>query len=212
MTNEFDNSTQAGENQSANGSSTGAGQLRQEAQAVAQDLGKVAKDQLKEQAEAGKEQAAKGVESLSAAIDEAASSMEGTQTEVLAEYARKSSEQLAAIANMLHERSLDEIAAEARQLARTKPMMFMLGSVVVGFGLSRFLKASQPHEYQQGQRQFNGDDTAIEDPAYTYDRYAGYDQDQDTAYEQAGAFEDPSAYEPRAGNSPSNSGQAPTNQ
>lgn len=45
-------------------------------------------------------------------------------------------------ANALHDRSVSEIAADVRALARRNPGAFAVGAAVVGFALARFLRAS----------------------------------------------------------------------
>jgi len=107
---------------------------------------KAAKEEVagaaKMQAEAGKDRAADKLNDLSDAIDQVADSISENDKLGLASYVRSTSSQLAALAGRLQESSLDELAEEAKELARRKPAAFMLGSVVVGFGLSRFIKAS----------------------------------------------------------------------
>jgi hypothetical protein len=100
----------------------------------------------KAQAEAGKDQAATKLNDLSDAIDQVATSISENDKLGLASYVHDTSTRLASLANRLQERSVDELAQEAKELARRKPTAFMLGSVIVGFGLSRFLKASVHHD------------------------------------------------------------------
>ena len=99
-------------------------------------------DAAKVQAEAGKEKAAGKLNDLSEAIDQVADSISENDKLGLASYVRSTSSQLASLASMLQERSMDELAIEAKELARKRPTAFMLGSVMLGFGLSRFIKAS----------------------------------------------------------------------
>jgi hypothetical protein len=99
----------------------------------------------KGKAEAGKEQAANKLSDLSDVIDQVADSICENDKLGLASFVRTASDQLSSLASKLQERSMDELAEEAKDLARRRPTAFMLGSVAVGFGLSRFVKASTHH-------------------------------------------------------------------
>lgn len=103
----------------------------------------------REQAETGKAKAANKLNDLSDAIDQVADSISENDKLGLASYVRNTSSQLASLASRLQESSMDELAEEAKELARKRPTAFMLGSVMVGFGLSRFLKASTHHNHTQ---------------------------------------------------------------
>lgn len=93
-------------------------------------------------AEEGQRKVADETDALSDAIDAAASSLDDHDREGLARYARELSSQLSNAAGQLEGRSVDELASDAKRLARDNPALFMLGSISVGFGLSRFFKAS----------------------------------------------------------------------
>jgi hypothetical protein len=97
-----------------------------------------------EHAEAGKEQATEQRESLADVADAVAESLKEHQQEGLAGYARGMSDGLSSLASHLQRRSIDDLVHDARKLARNNPSMFLLGSIAVGFGLARFLKASEP--------------------------------------------------------------------
>ena len=87
-------------------------------------------------------QAAGQVEQVAKVIDETAERLKRENHEGLAAYASQVAGSIESVANRLRNSSVDELATEARQLARSNPTMFLLGSVAVGFGLTRFLKAS----------------------------------------------------------------------
>ncbi len=106
----------------------------------------------KVQAETGKEKAASKLNDLSDAIDQVADSISENDKLGLASYVRTTSSQLATLATRLQESSMDELAEDAKELARKRPTAFMLGSVMVGFGLSRFLKASTHHNHAASSR------------------------------------------------------------
>lgn len=102
--------------------------------------------EARDMAEDGQKRIADGADALSDAIDAAASSLDDHDRDGLARYARELSSNLADAAGQLEGRSVDELAQDAKRLARDNPAMFMLGSIAVGFGLSRFFKASAKHE------------------------------------------------------------------
>lgn len=103
-----------------------------------------------EQAEAGQQRLAEEADALSDAIDAAAQNLDDQDREGLARYARQLSMQMADAAGQLEARSVDELASDAKRLARHNPALFMLGSIAVGFGLSRFFKASAERDHHDG--------------------------------------------------------------
>ncbi len=95
----------------------------------------------REKAQSGQKYIVDGADALSDAVDAAAASLDDHDREGLARYARELSGNLADAAGHLEGRSVDELANDAKRLARNNPALFMLGSIAVGFGLSRFFKA-----------------------------------------------------------------------
>lgn len=119
-------------------------------QKLEDDLAKAkqeAKHKVRKQAESGQHHLASEADALSNAIDAAASKLDDQDREGLARYARELSGNLADAAGKLEDRSVDELANDAKRLAQDNPALFMLGSIAVGFGLSRFFKASAHHEH-----------------------------------------------------------------
>lgn len=114
---------------------------------------------VREKAEAGQHSLASGADALSDAIDAAAQNLDDHDRQGLASYAREVSSNLAAAAGQLEGRTVDELANDAKRLARDNPALFMLGSIAVGFGLSRFFKAS-------AERNHPDDDTAYRTETY----------------------------------------------
>lgn len=112
--------------------------VEQDAREVKHEAGAKAR----EQAEAGQHKLAEGADALSDAIDAAASNLDDHDREGLARYARELSSNLASAAGQIEGRSVDQLANDAKRLSRNNPALFMLGSIAVGFGLSRFFKAS----------------------------------------------------------------------
>lgn len=122
-----------------------ADKLKREAGQLTREGAQAARDR----AESGKERAAEELDSLSEAVDRAASAFSEEDREGLANYMRSASEQMSSLSRRLHERSIDELTEDAKRLARRNPAAFMLGSIALGFGLSRFLKASPPGQRRE---------------------------------------------------------------
>lgn len=96
----------------------------------------------KAQLDSGLVQAAGQVDQIAKAVDDAASRLKDEHQEGLAAYAGQFASSISSLAERLRERSVDDLANDARQLARSNPALFLAGSVAVGFGLTRFMKAS----------------------------------------------------------------------
>ncbi|MEX0706874.1 MAG: hypothetical protein WD078_02845 [Woeseia sp.] len=140
----------------------------------ARDVKREASSQAREKAKVGKHRIADEADNLSDAIDAAASNLDDHDRDGLARYARELSSNLANAAGQLEGRSVDELASDAKRLARNNPALFMLGTIAVGFGLSRFFKASAEHDHQDDAQRadaprnnapFGNNDASIGTPA-----------------------------------------------
>ncbi len=150
---------------------TGNGSPKQKMEQDIRGLKREAGAKGREQAEAGQHRLAAEADTLSDAIDTAASSLDDHDREGLARYARELSSNLANAAGQLEDRSVDELANDAKRLARNNPAMFMLGSIAVGFGLSRFFKASAEHDHDSDDRTHGADDVTTGTPMQARDRH-----------------------------------------
>ncbi len=129
--------------------------LKSEAAATKDKLAELAQTAAsagKAQLDTGLGQAAGQVEQVAKVIDETADRLKRENHEGLAAYASQVAGSIESVANRLRNSSVDELATEARQLARSNPTLFLLGSVAVGFGLTRFLKASSRMSDGSGQQ------------------------------------------------------------
>lgn len=106
------------------------------------ELAETATSAGKAQLDSGLTKAAGQVDHIAKALDDAAARLKDEHQDGLASYATQVATSITSLADRLRESSVDELASEARQLARANPAMFILGSIAVGFGLTRFLKAS----------------------------------------------------------------------
>ena len=107
-------------------------------------------DKTTEQAKAAADneinEAAETVSELSDVIDAAAETLSDQDREGLASYARQLSGSISSLADKLQSKSIDDLAKDAKAMARNNPNGFLLGSIALGFGLSRFAKATESPE------------------------------------------------------------------
>ena len=125
--------------------------MKSDAAGLAQDV----KRQGEEQFESRKHTAAAQTERLAEVVDRAAEELRGQDQQSLADYAGELAGSMKNFAESIRERSLDELLRDTQQLARNNPTLFVMGSVVAGIALSRFLKASADRSDRGG-----GDDYA----------------------------------------------------
>lgn len=102
-----------------------------------------AKAEAEARVESGSRRAAENVDEIAEAVGTAASRLSDSEHESLAQYANQLASHLSGLSARLRERNVDELAADVRNIARRNPALFVLGSVAVGIGLSRFAKASR---------------------------------------------------------------------
>ena len=76
------------------------------------------------------------------AIDDAADALASSGHESLSQAAAALSDQARKFSTYLEDRRLEDLIGDARRLAQRNPALFVAGGVVLGFALSRFLKAS----------------------------------------------------------------------
>ena len=100
----------------------------------------------KERLEAQSEAAATRVDDVADAIGSAASRLDELDHQGLAEYANQMASALTDLSVKLREKSVDELAHDVGSIAKRNPALFLLGSVAVGLGLSRFAKAKAPQQ------------------------------------------------------------------
>lgn len=100
---------------------------------------------MKAEAEARKHDAAGRVDEVASAVDRAAEELHDNPT--LSRYASDLAGSMHRVAVRMRERSVDDLAEEMRQLARSNPALFVLGSLGAGFALARFMKASPHREH-----------------------------------------------------------------
>jgi hypothetical protein len=109
----------------------------------------------KEQLSQSSERAATGVDHLADAVGSAASRLTELEHEGLADYANRLASYMSDMSAKLREKNVDELAQDVRSIAQRNPALFVLGSVAVGLGLSRFAKATRKRD-RENVNEFGG--------------------------------------------------------
>jgi hypothetical protein len=133
--------------------------LKQQAKERAADLGKSAK----RQADAALDRGGRAAGEFADAIDAAAAELSDEDREGLARYTKQLSSSMQRIAEQLQNKNVDELAADVRRLARNNPNAYLLGSVALGFGLSRFFKATSRPRPEQRHEAHTAEDPQLAD-------------------------------------------------
>jgi hypothetical protein len=103
-----------------------------------------AKEHGSAQFEQYRDTAAQQIETLAQSAQSAAEQMQEDDTFGLSHYITDIAQNMTSLASNLRGKSVDELLQQAGKLARDNPALFITGSVALGFGLSRFLRASSP--------------------------------------------------------------------
>ena len=110
------------------------------AKQAARDAGANARQAARSYGEAQKRSAAEGMSGLAAALHSAARQLENTPSGALAPFVEQAAERIDDASQRLREEDLSALLARAEGLARRQPMVFIGGSIVLGFAVARMLK------------------------------------------------------------------------
>ena len=110
----------------------------------AMDLLDSAREQGAAKLEEYRENAAGQIETLAQSAKSAADSMQDNDSLGLSRYVSEVAETMTTLADQLRHQSADQLLQQGARLARDNPGLFITGSIALGFGLSRFLRASSP--------------------------------------------------------------------
>jgi hypothetical protein len=122
-----------------------AGDVKSKAQQASQEVKEQAKQQAKQASQTldqNRERAADELDKIAHAARAAASDLEEQQDDGLSNYVAEMASGIGSLADSLREKNMDDLIQEAKRIARNNPTLFLAGSVAIGFGLSRFAKAS----------------------------------------------------------------------
>jgi len=100
----------------------------------------------KQKIESTKRSAADQIDQVAQALSKAGEELNQSQP-TLANYAAHIASSISTFSNRLRDGNMDDLVAEARQLAHRNPGLFIAGGVALGFAVSRFLKASPQPAY-----------------------------------------------------------------
>lgn len=109
----------------------------------ARHLGEEAKTQGKEQLEQLRGTAAHNLDKLAESAQAAASKLEEDDVGHLSEYVSDLASRIGQLSSTLRTKSIDEVFHDVGRMARENPALFVAGSLAIGFGISRFARASQ---------------------------------------------------------------------
>lgn len=140
--------------------SGGTSQAQQELERAKRDAGHIASDATEAAKERGREEidsvkrrAADRAEEFADALDSTADDL-GNGSSPVSGYGHNMAEMMRRFAGGLREQEIEEFASQLAGFARRNPASFLAGSVALGFGMSRFLKATSQrpaHEYGRGE-------------------------------------------------------------
>ncbi|MBC3269878.1 MULTISPECIES: hypothetical protein [Pseudomonas] len=85
--------------------------------------------------------AAEQIEALAQGAKSFVSELPDSDTLGMSDYLNDMAESMTGLADNLRGKSAEQLLHDAASLARSNPALFIAGSVAIGFGLSRFLKA-----------------------------------------------------------------------
>ena len=108
-----------------------------------QEAARDTNDPASEMFAAGVERAAASVGSLADAADTAASRLRQLEQQGLADYTHQLASYLSDMSARLRETGVDGVANDLPRIVQRNPGWFVLGSVVVGLTLSRYVAASR---------------------------------------------------------------------
>ena len=92
--------------------------------------------------------AASRVEGVAESIDAAASHLDQEDMTRLSGYVHDLASRLTGFSRDLQTKNGDEMLQEVKQIAQRNPALFLGGSVALGFGMSRFARASRTRQRQ----------------------------------------------------------------
>lgn len=122
--------------------------------------------------------AAQQIETLAQSAQSAAEQLQEDDTFGLSHYVTDIAQNMTTLAGNLRGKSVDELIQQASRLARDNPALFLTGSVALGFGLSRFLRASSTSQASQATGETDsGTSSTPPTPADNYATQPGAAQD-----------------------------------
>src|SRR5690606_35092387 len=116
--------------------------VAEDAKAKARQAAEQVKNQGKGQLDGYRETAADGIEKVAQSAKAAAAELESQNQDGLSHYVSDMAQSMVEFADGLRGKSVDQLLGDVNRLARNNPALFITGSVALGFGLTRFARAS----------------------------------------------------------------------
>lgn len=148
----------------------------------ASEMARAAREEGRRALDDAKRRAANRADEMARATDAAADELDRSGDESISGYGHSLASMMRQFAGGLRERDIDDFAAELARFARRHPAAFLAGSVAVGFGLARVLKA------QNGGSLFRESSAEADFYGDFEDDYGSEQDDYDPAYE-AGEYD-----------------------
>lgn len=129
----------------ASGTTAGSGStehVAEDAKAKAKQAADQVKTEGKTQLEGYRETAADEIEKVAQSAKAAAKELEGEDRLGLSGYVSDMAQNMVKLSDDLRGKSVDELFQDVNRIARNNPALFIAGSVALGFGLTRFARAS----------------------------------------------------------------------
>ena len=127
--------------------------VTQDAKHKAREAAEQVKAQGKEQLDSYRDTAAAEIEKVAQGAKAAAAELESQDQTGLSHYVADMAQSMVKLADDLRGKSVDQLFGEVNRLARDNPALFITGSIALGFGLTRFARASSRHtedDYHHG--------------------------------------------------------------
>lgn len=147
--------------------------LKEDLGSKAREASRQFADRGKAEAEALSGKAADALEDMEAVAEVEAEELERRGWDDLSSYVRDMASGIGELSDNLRHKSVDELVRDASDLAARNTGLFVLGSIAIGFGLSRFVKAAPAARTGDMRRPYADSDYADDDMAYAGSRATG---------------------------------------
>lgn len=137
-----------------------AGHATEDAKAKARQAADQVKTQGKSQLEGYRETAADEIEKVAQSAKAAAQELEGQDRLGLSNYVSDMAQSMVQFSDSLRGKNVDELFQDVNRLARNNPALFITGSIALGFGLTRFARASSKRA-SQGEYGYQGSTSSV---------------------------------------------------
>lgn len=107
---------------------------------TARAVGEAVGSKVEELAERSKQAGVESVDTAARAADAIADQV-ATQSPVIADYVRGAAKKIDRLADDLREKKVGDLLSSAAEFGRSQPVVMLAGAAIVGFALSRLIKA-----------------------------------------------------------------------